>query len=374
MKKNNILIQSKTVIYFVVAFSFTFYACSEGDGKGKGTQQTSGSANQSALSVEGMVVQTDKVDDKIFSTGTLLPNEEVELRPETSGRIIGIYFDEGSRVKKGQLLAKIDDSELEAQLKKLQVQKELAQSEESRQKQLLEINAVSQEEYDIALNQLSTIEAEISLIRTQIKKTNISSPFTGMIGLRNISQGGYVSPSSLIALMQQIDPVKLEFSVPEQYISEIKEGTSVSFIVTGLDEVYTAKVYAVDSRIDVNTRTVRVRARSSNPGNILKPGAFAKVEVVLKTYEDAILVPSEAIVTELEGQKIYIAKDGKAKSQKVKTGIRTERAVQIIEGLAPQDTVVLTGLMSIREGVSLNFKEIKEPELEVDVEQPNIAL
>lgn len=364
--------QSKLTIYFAVALGFMLYSCSKGDEKR--AQQNTGGATGPELSVEGMVVQTEKVDDKIFSTGTLLPNEEVELRPEISGRVVNIYFDEGSQVKAGQLLVRMDASELEAQLKKLKVQEKLAQSEESRQNQLLKIEAVSQEEYDIALNQLHTLEAEIDLIETQIRKTKIYAPFSGIIGLRYISEGGYVSPSSLIASMQQIDPIKVEFSVPERYIGEIKEGTTVKYGISGSDEIFSAKVYAVDSKIDVNTRTVKVRARSSNNNNLLKPGAFARVEITLKTYDDAILIPAEAIVTELEGQRVFISEDGKAKSQQVKTGIRTERVVQILEGLEPKDTVVLTGLMSIQEGAKLTFKEIKEPELEVEIEQPNIAL
>lgn len=372
MKKKPFFRQTKAVC-FTLVLGLIAQSCSEGDGKG--TKQGDASGGQpSTLSVEGMIVQTDKVEDKIYATGTLLSNEEVELRPETSGRIVGIYFEEGSPVKAGQLLAEIDDSELESQLKTLKVQEKLARTEESRQKQLLDINAVSQEAYDVALNELNTIEARMDQLVTQIRKTNIYAPFAGVIGLRNISKGGYVSPASLIASMQQIDPIKLEFAVPEQYIGQVKEGASVNFSVTGNDEVYTAKVYAVNSTIDVNTRTVKVRARSSNPESLLKPGAFAKVEVVLKTYEDAIMIPTEIILTELEGQRVFVSKDGKAKSQKIKTGIRTERAVQIVEGLAPKDTVVMTGLMSIQEGVTLDFKEIKNPLSEVNIKQPNTTL
>ncbi len=371
MKITKFLINNRLFLHGVLALVLVLQSCSKEE---KANQPASQGAQRMGLSVEALVLQTDKIEDKIFSTGTLLPNEEVEIRPEVSGRVVALNFEEGSRVKKGQVLAKIDASELNAQLKKLKVQEKLLQSEESRQKQLLDIDAVSQEEYDIALNQLNTLEAEVDLIQTQIAKTNILAPFTGVIGLRYISEGGYVSPSSLIASIQQIDPIKVEFSVPEQYVGDISEGSKVNFHVTGLGDTYSAQVYAVDAKIDVNTRTVRVRARSSNPNNVLKPGAFAKVEVVLKTFDNAILVPTEAIVTELEGQKVFISRGGKAKSQRVKTGIRTERVVQITEGLEPKDTVVLTGLMSIQEGMELKFKEFKEPKLEIDIEQPNVAL
>lgn len=371
--KNNSLMQNKRFLYFVlIPLMMILQSCAGGEEEA--SAQNIENAQPSAISVEGMVVKTNSVDDKIFSTGTLLPNEEVELRPEISGRVIGIYFEEGSKVKAGQLLVKMDDSELEAQLKKVKVQEKLAKNEEERQKQLLDIDAVSQEEYDIALNEVNVLAAEVDLLEAQIRKTSIYAPFTGMIGLRNVSKGGYVTPANTIASLLQIDPIKLEFSVPEVYSSEIKEGSTVNFAVSGIDRTFSAKVYAVDSRIDVNTRTVKARAKSANPENILSPGAFARVEIVLKTYENALLVPSEVILTELEGQKIFVAKNGKAKAQRIKTGVRTERVVQVIEGLSPKDTVILTGLMSIQDGAAVEFKEIQQPELEVNVEQPNVAL
>ncbi|MFP4091972.1 MAG: efflux RND transporter periplasmic adaptor subunit [Cyclobacteriaceae bacterium] len=327
-----------------------------------------------AVPVEGMVLKTESLDDEIYTTGTLLSNEEVELRPETSGRIMGIFFEEGSRVSKGQLLAKIDNRELNDQLKRLQIQSELASTEEARQKKLLDIEAISQEEYDITLNRLNTIEAEMDLVRTQISKTNIVSPFSGVVSLRYVSEGGYVSPTTLIASLQQINPIKLEFSVSEKYISDIKEGSAINFSVATSEETYQARVYAIDSKIDINTRTIKVRARSENPDNMLKPGAFARVAIVLKTFEDAILVPSDAILTELEGEKVFIAENGKAMPKRIRTGIRTEHMVQVVEGLTPQDTLVLTGLMSIQEGKPLAFKKIRKSAAEISLEQPNLSL
>jgi len=372
MKRNQFLRVSRQGLYTMLLLTAVLAGCSKE--KGKDTASPAPQAAEPAFSVEGMIVRTEELDDKIYTTGTLLANEEVELRPETSGRVVGIYFEEGSPVSRGQLLAKIDNSELNAQLKRLQIQAELSRTEEARQKKLLEIEAISQEEYDITLSGLNTIQAEMDLLQTQIRKTNIVSPFSGVVSLRYISEGGYVSPTSLIASMQQIDPIKLEFSVPERYISEVKEGTVINFSVTNSEETYQARVYAIDTKIDVNTRTVKVRARSANPENTLKPGAFARVEIILKTFDEAILVPSEAILTELEGEKVYISENGKATSKKIKTGIRTERRVQIIEGLSPKDTLVLTGLMSIQEGKTLEFKEIKRPANELDLAQPNISL
>ncbi|MEK6477802.1 efflux RND transporter periplasmic adaptor subunit [Catalinimonas sp. 4WD22] len=363
--------RGNSLTFIILLLAVLIQACSKEEKKSSGSPNPRANA---VMPVEGMIIKTSEIDDKIYATGTLLPNEEVELRPETSGRIVGIYFEEGSRVSKGQLLAKIDNSELSAQLNKLKVQEKLAQSEEARQQKLLDIEAISQGEYDVTLNQLNTIEAEIELVETQIQKTNIVSPFSGVISLRNVSEGGYVSPTTLIASMQQIDPIKVEFSVPERYITEIHEGTVVNFSVTNTNETYQAKVYAIDSKIDINTRTVRVRARSNNPENTLKPGAFARIEIILKTFEDAILVPSEAILTEMEGQKVFISENGKATSKRIKTGIRNENMVQVIEGLAPKDTLILTGLMSIQDGRSIEIKTLRDEASELNVEEPNISL
>lgn len=371
MKQKPFLMRGNSFTFIILLLAVLIQACSKEEKKSSGSPNPTANA---AMPVEGMIIKTSEIDDKIYATGTLLPNEEVELRPETSGRIVGIYFEEGSRVSKGQLLAKIDNSELNAQLKKLKVQEKLAQSEEARQQKLLDIEAISQGEYDVTLNQLNTIEAEIDLIETQIRKTNIYSPFSGVVSLRSVSEGGYVSPTTLIASMQQIDPIKVEFSVPERYITDIHEGTVVNFSVTNTNETYQAKVYAIDSKIDINTRTVRVRARSNNPNNTLKPGAFARVEIILKTFEDAILVPSEAILTELEGEKVFITENGKATSKRIKTGIRNENMVQIIEGLTPKDTLVLTGLMSIQDGRPLEIKQLRDEASELNVEEPNISL
>lgn len=373
MKISKLFVRDITTVVLVTIIGCAIQACSQGGEGGKTSLQSPAPANP-GFSVEGMIVKTEQVDDKFYSTGTLLANEEVELRTEISGRITGIYFEEGSQVNKGKLLLKIDDSELRAQLKKLEIQQKLAESEEYRQQQLLKIEAVSQEEYDIALNQVNTLAAEVELLQSQIEKTSIYAPFSGTIGLRYASAGGYVTTTNLIATMQQLNPIKVEFSVPERYAPQVKEGTPIRYQVTGFDEAFDAKVYAIESKIDVNTRTVRVRARGLNTDHQLRPGAFARVEIVLDTYEDAILVPAEALVTELEGQKLFIAKDGKAKSQMVKTGIRTERLVQIVEGLAPEDTVLLTGLMSVQEGTLLNFKALREANLEVDIKQPNTTL
>jgi len=312
--------------------------------------------DQKPASADAVVVMPGKLDNCIEANGTLLPGEEVEIRSETPGRIVSIDFREGSRVGKGQLLVKIDDRELQAQLKKLLLDEKLAKDDAARKEKLLEINAVSREEYEKAVNQLEVIQANIGLVKTQISKTEIRAPFNGVVGLRQVIAGGYVSSATLVSKLQQVDPLKLEFSVPEKYLRDMKVGTPVSYTVEGMNKTFSAKVYAIEPAVDPLTHSITMRALCPNPGNLLMPGAFARIKIVLETLNDAITVPSEAIIPEINGQKVLVCRGGKVTSQKVETAIRNEQMVQIISGLQQGDTVFISGLLVLKDGMKANPK------------------
>jgi membrane fusion protein (multidrug efflux system) len=303
-----------------------------------------------------MVIKPDTMLNIIYSTGTLLPNEKVELRNEVSGRIIGIYFAEGSEVKQGTLLMKINDQDLQAQLNKNSVQEKMARDEEYRKKQLLEIKAISQEEYDIVANTLKSVQAEKQLLDAQIAKTQIFAPLSGKIGLRNVSPGSYIPSNTLIATLQQVDPIKIEFAVPEKYTQHIKAGMLINFSMDYTPDPFTGKVYAVESGVDETTRTVKVRATCSNADRKLVPGAFARISVLLEQISDAIKIPSESMVGDIAGNKVFLVRKGKAASVPVFAGIRTEKDVQIVEGLQAGDSLILTGLLQISDGTSVSLK------------------
>lgn len=305
------------------------------------------------VEVKAVVVAPRQLEHKITSTGTLLANEEVEIRPETSGRITAIHFEEGTFVPEGSLLVKIDDSELRAQLKRLQLEEKLAKDDVYRKEKLLQIKAATEEEFQIAQNQLGVILAQIELVETQLFKTSIYAPFSGYIGLRYVSTGGYASPSLVVTHIQQTDPVKVEFTVPEKYIPFIRKGSEIKFTVAGIDSIFTGYIYATDPKIDVMTRSFTVRARCSNPGNMLVPGAFVKVEVILQTVPDALVLPSEAIIPDIRGEKVFVCRQGKVRQTYVKTGIRTDIEVQISEGLHVNDTVITSGLLQLREDMAV---------------------
>jgi len=306
-----------------------------------------------SIEAHAIVLRPQELENKIITTGTVLANEEVELRSEVEGRVVQINFMEGSHVSKGDLLVKINDAELQAQLKKLLLDEKLARDDLFRKEKLLEINAVSREEYDISQNQLGVIQAQIDLLRSQLDKTEIHAPFSGLIGLRYISPGGYVTSDMLIARLQETNPVKIEFTVPEKYRSKIEPGTVIQFTVEGHDSTFAGKVYALEPKIDPLTRTVTVRALCPNDANFLIPGAFAKVGIILETIPDALVIPSEALIPDIRGEKVFIYSMGRAKAVYVVTGIRMETTVQITEGLAPDDTILTTGLLQLRDGMKV---------------------
>jgi membrane fusion protein (multidrug efflux system) len=318
-----------------------------------------GNTGPKAMTVGGLIIHPRALENSIMTTGTVIANEEVELHSEVPGRIVAINFDEGSHVNKGTLLLKIDDRELQAQLKKLQVDEKQTEDDVYRKEKLLELKAVSQEEYDKAFNTHAITHAEIDLIRTQISKTEIYAPFSGQIGLRQVSPGGFVSSSTLVARLQQTDPVKIDFAIPEKYRGKVQKGTLIKFRVEGNDNVFTGHVYAIEPKIDPATRNVSLRALCPNPAGILVPGSFAKVDIVLDNIPDALVIPSEAIIPVMNGEKIFVCRGGKARSQIVTTGIRTEREVEVTDGLKPGDTVITTGLLQLREDVDVKIRLAK---------------
>ncbi len=333
------------------------FSCTE---KKNNTAQSQG---QKAIVVNGILLQPGTLEDHIQVTGTILANEEVDIRSEISGRVTSINFQEDSRVRKGDLLVRINDSELQAQLKKLGLEKKLAEDDVFRKTKLLEMNAVSKEEYDQSTNQLGIIEAEIELVSSQIDKSVIVAPFGGKLGLRMISPGAYVSPSTLITHLQDIDPVRIEFSVQEKYLGKVNKGTDISFSVQATDSTFKGKVYAVDPRIDPATRTFTARAYCSNEDFLLVPGAFARVEVYFDQIPDALLVPSESILPDIKGEKVFVQKNGRVKVAYIKSGVRTDRDVEILNGLQAGDTVITTGLLQMRENMPVKVNLVSASSL-----------
>ncbi len=317
-----------------------------------------GLSKDQVANVTGFVVHAQLLENKIFSSGTVMANEVVELRPEVSGKLVSIRFKEGSYARKGELLAKINDIDLQAQLKKANLELELVSQKKDRLKGMLDIQGVSQEEYDGTANQTLTISADIDYIKAQIAKTEIYAPFSGKIGLRQVSQGSYVTNASVIATIQQTGQLKIDFTVPEKYAAIVALGDLVHFHVENQAQEFTAKVYAIEPMIDQQTRNFSIRAVFSNPSTKVYPGSFAKVELVASKQLASLMIPTEAVIPELKGKKVFISKDGKAKSVQVETGTRTDKLIEITSGLSEGDTVITTGIMTLKPDAKIKIIKI----------------
>ena len=325
---------------------------------------TSGNNNNKADKKPPTMVDAIVLSEKDFSnvislSGSIEANENVEIRSEVSGIVEQIYFTEGTNVNKGQVLLKVNDIELRAQLSQATTKQNLASENERRAKLLLQKEAISQEEYDIASAEFRSLKAQSQLIQAQIAKTSIRAPFSGRIGLRNISPGTYVTPSTLITKLVSSNQVKISFSIPEKYATGVENNTIVKITMPNSSESFSAKIYAIDPEIEIATRTLKVRAIADNPANKLIAGTFATVELPLKNIKNAILVPTEAVIPIQNGKVVYIATNGKAKEMKIETLTRTAKDVVVTSGIKAGDTLVVSGVMAIKNDSDIQIK-IKE--------------
>ena len=311
------------------------------------------------LNVNAKVIKPQSLTDEFTTTGVLLPDEEVDLSFETSGKIVEINFEEGTAVKKGQLLAKVNDRQLQAQLQRLISQLKLAEDRVFRQDALLKRDAVSKEAYEQVKTDLATLNADIEIIKANIELTELRAPFDGVIGLRQVSIGTYASPTTVVAKLTKIAPLKVEFSVPERYANQIKPGTRLSFTIEGRQERFEAAVYATESKVDIATRTLAVRAKYPNTRGKLLPGRFATVQIRMHEIPDAIAIPTEALVPEMGVDKVFLYKGGKAHAAEVKTGLRTDSSIQIIDGLNVGDTLITSGTLQLREGLPVKLDTVE---------------
>lgn len=330
----------------------------------KATAAPAQSAPPPAVPVQGFVVEARTLEKAIGATGSLIAYEAVDIRPERSGKLMALDFTESSFVKAGKALAKIDDKQLQAERKRLEVSLDLAQKEVERGKELLKIQGVSAEEMDRLTNRVEAIKAETAVIDVQIEKSTIEAPFSGIVGLRQKSLGAYITPSDIIVDLKQINPLKLEFEVAEKYINQVSANQALTFTVVGFDQTFNARVYATDSEIAPSTRTFRVRATCPNPGNRLKPGQFAKVNLVTGKNQEAVMVPTDAVIPVLGGKQLFVYRGGKAIATKVSAEDRREQFVEITDGIAIGDTIIVSGLMALTDGAAVSIQSLVNPENE----------
>lgn len=352
MKIKNILIIIALISILIFVKIFLFPSQSANN---KGPMQSKASLNV----VSAFIIKTEKLENIIYASGTIVANEEVELKPEIAGKIVQLLLKEGAPVTKGQLLVKINDADFQAQLKKLNLESELSETQLKRQEELLKINGISQQDFDIVKNKVNTIKADIEYTQSQIAKTEIRAPFNGIAGLKSVSEGAYITTGTIIATIQQINPVKIDFSVSERYSDVVKKGDKVMFTIEGNKAEMTGEVFAIEPKIDMSTRTLKIRAICANNLGTIYPGAFARVKLSLSDIDDAIMIPTEAIIPDLKGKKVYRVKNGIAEFVKVETGLRTDAKIQITDGIAVGDTIVTKGIMQLKDGSAVKITELK---------------
>ncbi len=339
----------------------------------KEAKKESGPVNASRdkrMKVKMQTVSTVRLGSKVSTIGTILPNEEVEIRSEISGKVETIYFKEGASVRKGEALFKINDDEIQAQFLRAKYRQTLAEQQEERQRMLIAKGLVSQAEYDNAAANLNIVKAEAQLIKVQLGKTEVRAPFNGRIGLRYVSEGSYITSSTPITALQDNSVLKIDFAVPGKYAGSIRTGDTITFGVQGTSRTFSATVYAIQPKIDPSTRTLSLRAITSNDDGALIPGSLATVNISMEEKE-TLTIPSFALIPELKGHKVFLYKDGKAEERRVEIGARTDETVEVTRGLKPGDTLITSGILQLRPGMPVEpeqSQKAKSP-AEADVEQ-----
>jgi len=328
-----------------------------------GPQAGNGGPRQKGpMIVDGFLVEQQSVSENVEVPGSLLPAEETQIRAEVAGRVVALNIPEGGVVQKGAVLVKLFDQDLQAQLKKLQVQLQIAQKTEERQKELLAINGISQQDYDLANLNVDNLKADIESVKIAISKTEIRAPYEGQVGLRNVSLGAYLGATDIVTSLRDVNQLKLEFFVPEKYAKAINKGYVVKFRVDGGKKDHIGTVLATEGNVNQATRTLKIRALVKGKDKELVPGVFAKVNLQLGESDNALMIPTQAVIPTARNKQVIVIHRDSAAFNIVETGIRDSAYVQVNSGLRKGDTVIITGLMAIRPGAKIKIgKLIKVP-------------
>jgi membrane fusion protein (multidrug efflux system) len=342
---------SKQVIGNCGVFVLIFlYACSQ-------KADTSRPRTASNTIVDVLVAATKPMSNTQEVNGTVIANEYVELHPEASGRLTYLFVPEGKLIKQGTLIAKVNNADLQAQLEKSKVALDLAMKTEQRDRQLLAVNGINQSDYDAALNVVNGFKADIEYNQALLDKTILKAPFDGYIGLRQVSVGAYVTPATLIATLLQLDKIKIDFTIPEEFSSILKIGTMVDVEMDESGKRRKAKIIAAEPQVNQATRNMTVRAILEN--SEANPGSFAKVYVNSGLDKKAILIPTNALIPDDKNSQVVVVKNGKARFVNVSTGIRLANNVEITSGIHEGDTVVVTGVLFARPNAQLQVRNTR---------------
>jgi len=353
MKKSTIWIAIIFILLAALFIKVGFSKSSDKDKKKEGKEKAQ-------KKVTAYIVKPSLLVTEISVSGSLLAYDEVELKNEVAGRVVMINLPEGKSVKKGTLLVKLFDEDLQSTLKKQEAQLAIQQQIYKRQSELLKVNGISQNDYDQTGLQLNSLKADIEVQKTLIRKTEIRAPFDGVIGLRAVSVGAIVTPSTLMTTIRTDNKIKLDFSVPEKYSSVIHSGMKVNFSMNNADNKYNATVIATEKGIDAATRNLKVRAMVNSHSTELISGAYANVTLRLGENKNALLIPSNSLIPQEESKTVIVARNGKAHFVVVKTGTRQPTNIEITDGIQVGDTIITSGLQFLKEDSKLSYSTVTD--------------
>ena len=316
---------------------------------------------------QGVVVEATKVamlklPQALTAVGSLRSDETVILRPEVAGRISEILFREGERVSKGDVLVRLDDSVQRADLDKARANLTLAKTKFERSVDLRRKGFLSSQAEEESENNLKVAQADSELMKARLSKTALLAPFSGTIGLREVSVGDYVKEGQDLVNLESLDPLKVDFRVPEVAMSQVKDGQTLQVTLDALpDKVYDGRVYAINPLLDANGRALVIRAQVHNKDGSLRPGMFARVRLFTSGIQDTLVVPEESLFPVGDDKYVYKVVDGKATRQKIQIGARREGRVEVVNGLTAEDVVVTAGVIKLREGVAVRVANTPSP-------------
>ncbi len=344
--KNN----SKKYWLFLVISSFLLSCDNE--------KETSTEGAKAPLMVEGYLVETSTFDNKFVTTANLMANEQVEVKAPISGQVLNINFKEGSTIRKGQSIVRLDDRSWKAQLMGLEAELEKSSKDYDRKKNLVNAGGSSEKDVQEAFATIERLKSEIRQLEINIDLANVRAPFSGTVGMRDFSLGAYLSQGDVITILTETEKLKVDFSLPSQYKNNLKIGKNITVVVE--EDTLSAEIYAISPLINTDSRTIGARAflNQENERTIL-PGTYAEVIVSIDSADDALLVPTQAIVPEINDQTVYLFKNGTGERKVVKTGNRNADMVHIVSGLSPGDTVITTGLLQIKQGMNLTLQNLQ---------------
>lgn len=312
-----------------------------------------GPRGNDTLAVTVAPVAQELLEDRVTTTGTLLPWEAVDVRAEVAGRVVAINFAEGGVVGRGQTLVSLDTDVLRAQIEGARTRRDLARTQAQRYRELFEIGGLSRQELDQADSEARVLDAQLAELAAEVRRRQVVAPFAGQIGLRQVSVGAYVAPGDPIATLRVTGQLRLEFTVPERYLGRLREGQPVRFSVPGQEDPFVGTIYATEPNVDAATRAFTVRARVRNPGGALVPGAFAEVELVLDEIPEALLIPTASVITGADSTTVFVVRGGAAVPRAITTGVRTADRIQVTSGLSADDVVLTSGLNQVRPGQAI---------------------